>query len=136
MPDDLLPEAAASVQYNASGFSPLYAEHGFYGIMKVSRWRDVYEEAVYLLAKRIVTAAEASPPVGPGGNVPYESLPSAKVPFAEVLAAATARQQKIVDAFGHIRLGGIGDWLGKQIEHSHCFRHNRGVRGRAGLSFS
>jgi len=75
--EDLLPEAAASVQYNAAGFSPLYAEHGFYGIMKVSRWRDVYEEAVYLLAKRIVTAAEASPPVGPGGSVPYESLPSA-----------------------------------------------------------
>jgi FxsC-like protein len=77
MPDYLLPEAATAVQYNAAGFSPLYAEHGFYGIMKVSRWRDVYEEAVYLLAKRIVTAAEASPPVGPGGNVPYESLPSA-----------------------------------------------------------
>jgi FxsC-like protein len=37
----------------------------------------VYEEAVYLLAKRIVTAAEASPPLGSGGNIPYESLPSA-----------------------------------------------------------
>lgn len=77
MPDNLLPEAATSVQYNAAGFNALYAEHGFYGIMKVSRWRDVYEEAVYLLAKRIVTAAEASTPVGPGGNVPYDSLPSA-----------------------------------------------------------
>jgi FxsC-like protein len=77
MPDDLLPEAAASVQYNAAGFSPLYGEHGFYGIMKVSRWRDVYEEAVYLLARQIVTAADSAPPVGPGGNVPYDSLPSA-----------------------------------------------------------
>ncbi|MGH3262091.1 MAG: FxsC protein, partial [Trebonia sp.] len=77
MPDSLLPEAATSVQYNAAGFNALYAEHGFYGIMKVGRWRDEYEEAVYLLAKRIVAAAEASPPVGAGGGIPYDSIPSA-----------------------------------------------------------
>jgi FxsC-like protein len=77
VPDEQLPEAAASVQYNSSDFSPLYAEHGFYGIMKVNRWRDDYNEAAYLLARQIVRAAEASPPVGPGGQVQYDSLPSA-----------------------------------------------------------
>jgi FxsC-like protein len=77
VPDEQLPEAATSVQYNSSDFSPLYAEHGFYGIMKVSRWRDDYNEAAYLLARQIVHAAEASPRVGPGGHVQYESLPSA-----------------------------------------------------------
>jgi FxsC-like protein len=83
LPADLLPEAAISVQYNSVGFSDLYAEHGFYGIMKVSRWRDAYEEAVYLLARQIVTAAEAAPPAGPAlsddpaGADSYESLPSA-----------------------------------------------------------
>ena len=77
IPDDQLPEAASSVQYNSAGFSPLYDEHGFYGIMKVSRWRDAYQEAVYLLARRILTAAEASLSAWPGGNVPYEALPSA-----------------------------------------------------------
>ena len=56
-----VPEAARAVQFRPSRFGPLYAEHGFYGIMKVSRWRDAYEEAVYQLARRIVDAAEASP---------------------------------------------------------------------------
>ena len=75
--DGLFPEAASAVQYNSADFGPLYAEHGFYGIMKVSRWREAYEEAVYLLARRIVDAAEASPPVEPDVWTEYESLPSA-----------------------------------------------------------
>jgi FxsC-like protein len=74
--DGMLPEAASSVQYNSTDFNKLYAEHGFYGIMKVKRWRDVYEETVYLLARQIVSAAEASPPL-PASLIPYESLPSA-----------------------------------------------------------
>lgn len=52
-----LPEAASSVQSNSADFGELYAEHGFYGIMKVSRWRDAYEMAVYLLARRIVKSS-------------------------------------------------------------------------------
>lgn len=76
--EGMLPEAAASVQYNSADFSKLYAEHGFYGIMKVRRWRDVYDEVVYLLAQQIVAAAETSPSVPPS-MVPYDSLPSAFV---------------------------------------------------------
>jgi FxsC-like protein len=72
-----LPEAAGSVQYNSADFGELYAEHGFYGIMKVSRWREAYEMAVYLLARRIVEAADASPPAGPEFWGQYQSLPSA-----------------------------------------------------------
>jgi hypothetical protein len=72
-----LPEAAGSVQYNSADFGELYAEHGFYGIMKVSRWREAYELAVYLLARRIVEAADASPPAGPEFWGQYQSLPSA-----------------------------------------------------------
>jgi FxsC-like protein len=74
--DQQLPEAARSVQFNSSDFGPVYAEHGFYGIMKVSRWRAEYEEAVYLLARRIVHAAEAAP-LEPEEPKKYESLPSA-----------------------------------------------------------
>jgi FxsC-like protein len=74
--DGMLPEAVTSVQYSSVAFGELYAEHGFFGIMKVSRWREAYEEAVYLLARQIVTAATASP-IGPGERVPYESLHSA-----------------------------------------------------------
>jgi FxsC-like protein len=72
-----LPEAASSVQYNSADFGELYAEHGFYGIMKVGRWREAYEMAVYLLARRIVEAADASPPAGPEFWGQYQSLPSA-----------------------------------------------------------
>jgi FxsC-like protein len=73
MRDGQVPEAARSVQFRPGDFGPLYAEHGFYGIMKVRRWQDAYEEAVYLLARRIVAAAEASP-VEPEGAVEYKSL--------------------------------------------------------------
>jgi FxsC-like protein len=76
LPSELIPEAARSVQYMSRDFDPLYAEHGFYGIMKVRRWRDAYEEAVYRLARRIVEVAETSP-AEPGIPVPYESLPAA-----------------------------------------------------------
>ena len=78
--DGKLPETATSVQYNSPAFNPLYGEHGFYGIMKVRRWRDIYEEVAFLLAKRIVAAAEFSPPVPPTlrpSLIPYDSLPSA-----------------------------------------------------------
>jgi len=74
--DGMLPEAATSVQYNSADFNKLYTEHGFYGIMKVKRWRDVYEEVAFLLAKQIVAAAEVAPSF-PAALVPYESLPSA-----------------------------------------------------------
>jgi FxsC-like protein len=74
--DGRFPEAARSVRFRPEDFGQLYAEHGFYGIMKVNRWRDAYDEAVYLLARRIVDAAEASP-VQPEAAVQYESLPAA-----------------------------------------------------------
>jgi hypothetical protein len=74
--EGMLPVAAVSVQYNSRTFGELYAEHGFFGIMKVSRWREAYEEAVYLLARQIVTVGVASP-LAPGEAVPYESLDSA-----------------------------------------------------------
>ena len=76
MRDGRFPEATRSVQFRPDDFGPLYAEHGFYGIMKVNRWRDAYDEAVYLLARRMVDAAEASP-VEPEQAVQYESLPAA-----------------------------------------------------------
>ena len=74
--DGRFPEATRSVQFRPEDFGPLYAEHGFYGIMKVNRWRDAYDEAVYLLARRLVDAADASP-VRPEQPVQYESLPPA-----------------------------------------------------------
>jgi FxsC-like protein len=74
---DLLPAAAASLQFSSPDFGELYAEHGFYGLMKVSRWRANYEEATYLLARQIARAAEAAPSAEPVDAMSYETLPSA-----------------------------------------------------------
>jgi hypothetical protein len=81
--DDELPEAASSVQFQSRDFSPLYAEHGFYGIMKVSRWREAYEEAVYLLARQILDAAESSHIEPEILSLDYESLESAFGPSGD-----------------------------------------------------
>ena len=72
LPDGKLPEAVSSVQHNF-GFNQEYADHGFYGIMKVKLWRGVYEEAALRLAEEIVHAAESAPAM-PGRRMPYQEL--------------------------------------------------------------
>jgi len=37
---------------------------------------------------------------------------------AQPLAGQMVTQEKQLDAFGHVRLGGIGQWLAEQLEHS------------------
>lgn len=69
------PAVARAVQWSPGG-SDIYAAHGFYGIMKLSRYRDVYEEAVYELARRIVTIAERAQ-VPPGSPADHDRLESA-----------------------------------------------------------
>jgi FxsC-like protein len=77
-----LPEAALSLQFPHSGVGgDLYAEHGFYGIMKLSRFRNVYETAVHQLARRIVDVAQQAP-VAPGSVADLDALPSAFGPTA------------------------------------------------------
>jgi FxsC-like protein len=72
---DLLPEAARSIQVDYGNVES-YAAEGFYGIVKLSRFRDDYQEAAYHLAKRIVEVAESTP-VRAGPVADYESLESA-----------------------------------------------------------
>jgi FxsC-like protein len=71
-----LPSAARSVDVDHAGLGEVYAQRGFYGIMKLSRYRAEYEHAVLGLARRIVDAAEHSP-VEPDPGVDYDSLPNA-----------------------------------------------------------
>jgi FxsC-like protein len=73
---DSLPEAARLIQFNHRELGDKYATRGFYGIIKLARYRDAYEEAVYELARRIVDVAQQSP-VQPGPLDNYESLESA-----------------------------------------------------------
>jgi FxsC-like protein len=69
-----LPAAARSIQVNYG--SEAYEVNGFYGLIKLSRFKDAYDEAVYSLAQQIVQAAERSL-VQEGMVTEYDSLESA-----------------------------------------------------------
>lgn len=69
-----LPAAAASIQLNYD--SDAYQANGFYGLIKLSRFKDAYDDAVYALAQRIVQVAERSQ-VKEGLVTDYDSLESA-----------------------------------------------------------
>jgi FxsC-like protein len=85
----LLPPAAQAVQPSPGRNEP-YATHGFYGIMKLSRYRDAYEEAVFDLARQILKTAERT---GRPQGLPAEcdrlesafGAESAKGPWSRVL---------------------------------------------------
>ena len=71
----LLPAVAREVRLGRED-DDAYESRGFYGIMKVSRYRDAYEHAVGELARKIVAAAERSQvPEGPPAE--YQKLKSA-----------------------------------------------------------
>ncbi len=68
-----LPRAARSIHFNHSDLGECYAANGFYGIIKLTKYRDAYEDAVDGLARLIIRAAEESP-VAPEPVTDYESL--------------------------------------------------------------
>jgi FxsC-like protein len=71
--DPFLPEVA---RYATADLGGIYADLGFYGIMKLTRYRDEYEAAVYRLAQQIVEAGEGTP-LPPGPVERYEQLENA-----------------------------------------------------------
>jgi FxsC-like protein len=73
---DNMPEAAQSIQFRHRDLGDEYVAHGFYGIMKLSRYQDAYQYAVYELARRIVRTAE-DVLVKPGRSADYLTLESA-----------------------------------------------------------
>jgi transcriptional regulator with XRE-family HTH domain len=75
--DSLLPEAAKSLQFDHSQLGERYSTHGFYGIIKLSRYRSEYEEAVYELARRIVQVGQTTPISPEIPPLDYASLDSA-----------------------------------------------------------
>jgi FxsC-like protein len=71
-----MPSVAQAINFRPAELGTEYASRGFYGIMKISRYRDAYQQAVTQLARRIVAAAEATS-VGPAADADYAVLPSA-----------------------------------------------------------
>jgi FxsC-like protein len=72
---EALPEAAHDIHFNPGELGPIYAEYGFYGIMKLTRFSEEYEWVIYNLAERILRIAERAP--GPGPAMDYGALASA-----------------------------------------------------------
>ncbi len=89
----ILPGAARSIQYNHRDLGARYCADGFYGIIKLNRYRDDYQLAVLRLAQRIVAVARETrisnePPAD------YDALPSA-FPPAPHRAGMTASDMQI-----------------------------------------
>ncbi|AWS40303.1 TIR-like protein FxsC [Streptosporangium sp. 'caverna'] len=71
-----LPEAAEDIQFNHADLGARYAEEGFYGIMKLNKYRNQYQDATLRLAQRIIEVAEqVTMPVGRVDD--YREMPSA-----------------------------------------------------------
>jgi FxsC-like protein len=70
-----LPEAASEIHFNPGELGQIYAEYGFYGIMKLTRFSDEYEWVAYNLAERILRVTERAPDPGPAMD--YGALASA-----------------------------------------------------------
>jgi FxsC-like protein len=88
------PEKA--VQYQPAGFSETYADLGFYGVMKLTRYRHEYENAVGLLAKQIVeasTGTRAGKPLPPG---PVESYLQVENAFDEADATGDGERRVLL----------------------------------------
>ncbi|RFU84721.1 TIR domain-containing protein [Streptomyces triticagri] len=79
---DDLPDSVRHVHLDQASFGDRYATNGIYGLIKLNRLHDEYEETVLGLAQRIVRVARDSPlpPIRPR---PYESTPSAFKPRGE-----------------------------------------------------
>ncbi|MFK0020471.1 TIR-like protein FxsC [Streptomyces sp. NPDC090798] len=79
---DQFPYSVRHLQIDHASFGERYLDHGIYGLIKLNRLRDEYEETVLALAQRIVRVAQESPLPSsrPRG---YESTPSAFKPRGE-----------------------------------------------------
>lgn len=76
------PDSVRHIHVDQAALGPRYAEDGIYGLIKLNRLRDEYQEAVLRIAQRIVRVATESP-LAPGLPRRYESTPSAFKPRGE-----------------------------------------------------
>ncbi|WP_406435779.1 TIR-like protein FxsC [Streptomyces sp. NBC_00631] len=74
-----LPDSVRHIHVENVSSSGRYLSNGIYGLIKLSRLRDEYDETVFGLAERIVQAARESG-LPPGRPRDYESTPSAFKP--------------------------------------------------------
>ncbi|WP_334481438.1 TIR-like protein FxsC [Streptomyces sp. B21-097] len=76
VPEHQLPGPAARLQLDHRDFGDRYLTEGLYGLIRLRRFAEDYEHAVYELAKRIISTADAIP-IAPGRPSDYHRTPSA-----------------------------------------------------------
>ncbi|WP_161790197.1 TIR-like protein FxsC [Streptacidiphilus carbonis] len=79
---DQLPDSVRHIHIDHAAIGARYAEEGIYGLIKLNRLQDEYQETVLRLAQRIVRVATESP-LPPGSPRHYERTPSAFKPRGE-----------------------------------------------------
>ncbi|MDX2873804.1 TIR-like protein FxsC [Streptomyces ipomoeae] len=79
---DQLPDSVRHIHIDHSSFGERYLTNGIYGLIKLNRFKDEYDETVLTLAQRIVRVAEESP-LPSSRPRPYETTPSAFKPRGE-----------------------------------------------------
>jgi len=77
-----LPDSVRHIHIDHAAFGARYADEGIYGLIKLNRLRDEYQETVLRLAQRIVRVASEAP-LPPAQPRPYETTPSAFKPRGE-----------------------------------------------------
>ncbi|WP_326583021.1 TIR-like protein FxsC [Streptomyces sp. NBC_00481] len=82
VPFDQLPDSVRHIHIEHSPFGERYLAHGIYGLIKLKRLKDEYDETVLALAQRIVRVAHESP-LPSSRPRPYETTPSAFKPRGE-----------------------------------------------------
>jgi len=76
---DQLPDSVRHIHLDHATYGDRYAANGIYGLIKLNRLHDEYEETVLGLAQRIVRVAHESP-LPPSRPRNYENTPSAFKP--------------------------------------------------------
>ena len=92
-----IPDVAQPIQYHHVDLGPRYGTEGFYGIMKLQKYRADYLLAVHRLAERIVQVADETS-IHPERPAEYESLQSA---FGPASAQRAATDQLRITVLAH-----------------------------------
>jgi FxsC-like protein len=108
---DVLPQAARDIHFNPGEIGQIYAEHGFYGIMKLTRFSEEYEWAVYNLAERILRVAQRAPDPGPAMD--YGALTSAFMGAPDMPGDKRLRIIVVAPHRGDLPPGRSGDHYGQ-----------------------
>jgi FxsC-like protein len=108
---DALPQAARDIHFNPGEIGQIYAEHGFYEIMKLTRFSEEYEWAVYNLAERILRVAQQAPDPGPAMD--YGALTSAFMGAPDMPGDKRLRIIVVAPHRGDLPPGRSGDHYGQ-----------------------